>query len=1332
MLDGLNESSGTVSELGVNEQKLSDLRNLNAGDVIEKQTSYLGEQNEVRDMVSYTAGEKHWPGYWYELLQGAWDYNNWEKGPPTIDIYYVGQLNPVSLAQFTEDFRRHKKPRIERVVIANHIKGESGLRPNNLYLTRHQQKDDLRSLGAHGRGLKIAATATMAGGLAERITFESYIPEVGAWHGEAGVAKDEIDPDTPESMQFRYKRDTSLVLERTQIAVYSPNEALCEALAELPNWFLPANPNYRFFKLEDGVGERHSNLATVFASERQTSTNKTAENETTDGFFTPYELSYCGHDGLEKAASNEPARVEILKPDIIPNKSGEIDFVFIDGLRVEVPGTNFSHIYSFWGWSQGTSAGYNPKRSNDSLKMENHPRYLLEKAMCRCENPVVFSIILKNAINRFGSYENDFYRFNLDEIRRYPQAIAALISGWDLVKSELNISNDTYVTNNTESYERAETEGKKCVHIHSTGWLTTLVNFVPGVVTVDSVFEEEDRIRREASLRLQKELEREKKEAAQREEAAVAAAKEQWLKERRIVTEAKFTGEIIKLNAADHSSDRLAMARLHLIHALAEQGGRIIDDPRENVLVLEMRADLFSRLPRNSNDFGYLGDFIKNYVSVYGLEADFELRVVKNGNGNYFKFALDPHEDEFGNQTIQVEAGKIEADGQSFIRIECVPFEQNSAVTTTDDSNLSLQEYHNSIRAIIAELVGEDGTIDPEKYLTSQYHADYPPAMEVIRTRRQAAELAEETLKALQLVNKLRTEAGLPPLQDPNAQSESSPNGAKTSGFLSARLAPIYRPDSDGASPGRREVRVIDGDPVYERILNLLFPNQRTTLATRSKERRGPRIIIGDHLTEVLKREVSPDMTLASGEIDKVGGYLVSHIEPDSSDITNEDYRVLPEIPFENRPGKPCLRFNKPIPPGLHSLFCPPGFKPIAFFHDSEFTEIKLSGIPEIGVYSFYHSEKITSGLKIYFEKRDQVDNTTPTPKERRVNCNFERLLPHWKNLIEALNLAELTDKQKHDILIRAWTKAFNYDSTQDTFDLYEEYRDAPLALAAEIINHAKGNCGYAEYGFHGLASLVNIPYRTLVSALSNNDGNFNMGGSLHSMSQTYLDGEWVYVEPQWGYLTGRDIEPIPEKYQSQFDDLLDAIPDRFTENLELAGGPKMLAEVLPPIRPLRSDLGEAAEVIFMTKFPRLAKLRGDVRRAFVRLDEVARAERTKRYALRTAKASVLATGFGFAGKGAAHFAPEISEVLAKVKIEVQRPDVSITPGDILPKINVNFGNVDPGAVEQLTKVLEKADNLVEILANLPPEYWIIACMLGLAVSSFMVGIAYERNKHEH
>ncbi len=1207
------------------EDPVSVLRDLNCGEVRTKDTSYLKSQNEVSDMVKATK-ELKWPGFWYELLQGAWDYNDWSKGSPQITITFAGGES-ISLAQFVSEcaaaggLKKLKRGRIQEVSVSNNIRGDTGLRPVNVVLTDHDEKDGKKPLGTHGRGLKIASTCVFAGELAKAISYESWVPEMGMWYGEAGMHRDEDDPKAPENFQIKYKRNKELQTDRTVIRVTEPAEDLVEALISFQDWFLPVNGNYRFQRMEAQSADMVPNRATIFA-------NKKHAQEPHDAAVTPSELRWTyGQNKLDEADGVEPPRVEILSRELLPTAPNPINFVFIDGLRVGVPGATFCQIYAFWGWGKGTSHGYNPGRSNDSLKMTGDIDDLLAKTLTLNTNAAVFLEIMVANLNGHKTYEGTEVSY-LDALAGNAASKSALTHAWEELRMATNSPADVLITDSKDDYDRAKREQKVALFLPKR-WTAILCEIIPGLTTAGTVFSQEfeevqakERATRQAMELQQREMEarvvREKEEAI-----------EQYRKSRGIVKEASNTGEVIKMARPENKQITLQLALLHLVHALAMDGGRVVSgDPKK--LILEMRAGGFDQLPNNTNSLDVLGEFLKLYLVVFGSDAIAELKIVRQEKGVYFNFARSKKADSFGNYTIEVQQGELELPHDSWVQLElslpdttddnASTGEARQPLTSVDGEDLDCAGYHDVLTQAIRAISNLDGTVDRNVYMASEYFALYPAAEARMRLRMEIEKTQLEMKLLFDEQNKLRVRSGLKPLPYPDELKTTRPRKVGLGAGMGlppaeADLTPAEEEEKTKQNrehSAARKLRqkmsniltgneILDDVPVDSEIISMIHPDSVPGLSEKGDVERMQMVLaelpigermratLAEKMREILNRVAVPDFSLSSGEWLHLRGYLIDHINPAHSITTTDNYDALPALPFTEMQANPCLRFNKKIIAGLYSIPCPPGFHPVAVSHPGgPNIGLHFSGNLEKNVFAMNLEKDVPPGLSFYFEPTKTVDRSLPDQRECEVTADESSLAEHWFNLITSIRESSLTDKQKVDVIIRAWVKAFNYSKEQKAFDEYTDSRGIKKKFTTDIINKSIGNCGYATQGILGLLTLIGIPTRDVAAFLHDGGGNFSRQGNYHGMVQVYIDNRWVLIEPQSGYVQeGYETEELPTTVRTEFENLLGEIPRRYLESARtVAALPDVVGEDENEIPTMATGLRESLRALLPFSLP--------------------------------------------------------------------------------------------------------------------------------------------------
>lgn len=1185
------------------------LHDLSVGEVRKKDTSYLGSQNEVTDMIKATKSDR-WPGFWYELLQGAWDYNDWKKGPPEIKVVFANG-EEISLARYVQEnsivgtLQKLKRGKVREVRVSNFIRGEAGLRPVNMVLTDHDEKDGQKTLGAHGRGFKIASTSVFAGKLAKGISYESWVPELGRWYGEAGMHTDDDDPKAPANFGIKYKRDKALQFDRTIVRVAEPSSELLEALIAFQDWFLPVNGRYRFQRMEAEAVDVLPNKATIFASEKNV-------QQPNDAAIPPRELSWrYGQEGLENANGIEPPRIEILSRELLPNQKKEIDFVFIDGLRVAVPGAVFCQVYAFWGWGKG-DYGYNPGRSNDSLKLTGSIENILAATLALTTNENVFYEILSANLDGKKTYEgSDISAYLLDELAKNSGPKAALISAWERLRLNLKAPEGLYITSYQSDHQRAKREKKPTILI-SNPWADLLCKVVPGLTKVSDIFAKEYEIERAKARAAEEALAVERAEAAAKIAREREAAVAEFRRTTGIIKEAESTGEVIKMGTPENRHVSLQLALLHLVHAVSMDGGRIVSsDPSK--LVFEMRADGFNQLPSNTNALETLGEFLKMYLVVFGGEAIAQLKIVKAHKGVYFNFARSKAPDNFHNYSIEVKQGDLELAHESWIQIELsLPdskkvYSQDrpirKAMIEDGDDEIDVLTYHQVLVQAIQTVCGVDGKADRNAYLESEYYELYPPAAARLKMRMAIEETQLEMRRLIDERNKLRVAAGLKPIPYPDELVVARPKKPGIGAGMG--LAAPQELDAEGQAKvaeenhkesalkkQRRKIAnilkgqdIIDDVQVESELLSMIHPDSVPGLSVDGKVKRTQMIMaelpigermrakLAEKMAEILNRVAVPDFSLSSGEWLHLRGYLIDHINPSHSITSTDQYDVLPMLPFAEMPTNPCLRFNKMLVPGFYSLPCPPGFHPVAVTHpNGPNLGIRLTGNLEKNVFAVRFENEIPPGLSFYFEPTKNPDRTPPDQREIEVTADESGLAEHWFNLISEIRNSSLTDKQKVDVIIRAWTKAFNYSDQQEAFDQYLDSRGIYKKFTTDIINKSIGNCGYATQGILGLLTLIGIPTRDVAAFLHDGNGNFSRRSNYHGMVQVYLDKQWVLIEPQSGYVQeGYQTEELPSDVRVSFENLLADIPRKYLESPRMAATlPDVLGgepEEIPTIR---------------------------------------------------------------------------------------------------------------------------------------------------------------------
>ncbi len=1238
----------------------AELRNLGPESKV-KGTSYNDQQNEVREMIDATK-EKRWPGFWYELLQGAYEYNDWNRGLPRILVYYAGVAEPVSLTRFVSDRGRFFHRKVERVEIKNYIRGDTGLRPHNVAATLHEEKDNQVGLSAHGRGMKISSTAA-AGHLAKGITFESCVPGIGAWFGRGEIARDEEDPRPSDTFQLRYNNNPALRAKETIFTVLEPNSAALKALSDLPKWFLPTNPAYPSYRLDAEPTATRPNKTTIYANQKFVG----AENSLA---FSERELNLFGNSGLKSEANAvEPARVEILPDNLTGKRRGKIDYVYVDGLRVAVEGAQFANVYAFWGWGNGDH-GFNPRRSNDSLKLANAMNFLLGATLCRCPNPEVFLSILRSNLNDKATFEGGtgiFERHWYDLSKSMTgEAKAAMSAAWGQLTTEIGVKGRVYVTSEKESKQRAKREKKPTILMQQ-NCLAMLMVSRSDLRTVESVFEDEakDAEAREAQLKWEKdklirEKEELKKEAKNRDEyLKLEAAKEAEAnaKKRTGIKEyAESTGEFLRVAAPDDPSIAVEMAKINLINLfMLNQGSFKLEKiglfAKTGKLVIDLQMPELVTLPRNVKDMGPVGDFVLNFLAAGSTTATAEVRYVRNSEGVYFHLGrsmIDERIDKFGNFRIFVNQGSLDMTDKHLVRI------------TLDLGENDETRFNGEVAKIFESLQKADGTPDVDRYLESQYYHDFPPGEDRLKEKRKMEAELQQYEKHLAEENRRRRRVGLPPLPSKyNAKSRFGGHDEFEDEPASGGRAklPAQRDRKTLDRIRRSEERAIgdSGIDIQDAILSLMHPDARPGITTHGTEKR--RRMVQESLSgnerlrneaaararEIFKRQLIPDCSMSSSEFSRVRPYLIDHI--DDENFGTDDYDILSGFEFGQLSNLPKLRFNKPIGSGLGSLPCPPGYRPVGYYHpEGEIKGLHFSGNFERNVFAISLPRGIDKGLTVYYRKlKSFADTTEPTEENRRCRVKVETLNGPWSELLIALRDSPLNEKQKADIIIRAWSqRGFIYDKSEAGHRKYDPYGsiDSPEFMSA-ILNFGNGTCGHAEKGWQGAGTACNLAVRKVTSYLAGANGGFSMRENLHGLIQVYIKDRWVLVEPQVGYIDpGYELEEIPAPYREKFTRLIEAIPNaKVTSPERLSALPDVLSENTENYTSMMEELRMKYDEYFGDgEQLTLSDLMVAVRSGFVQFDK-------RKLALSLAKYSALTLAGAFAVHEITPMIPKLAEM---------------------------------------------------------------------------------------
>ncbi|TSA44686.1 transglutaminase domain-containing protein [bacterium] len=316
------------------------------------ESSFNEETPEVKSMDRQVKQGRPTP--LYELAQGQVDYGRDHNPPPRIFIVYKDGRR----VEFTgKDFDPNKITALE---FAN--SGE-GLRPDYLQAMLHG--GDEKTLGKHGRGMKVALTYLTGQGMP--IEIESHVPEHGNWKCRT-VLRPTLTGRTKilggDGEWLQGKR------QETIFRIQNPKEEIVALLKNLPEHFLPANPEYKdAIIVKKGTNAKRPTVEFVLKD----------------------------HD-IER-------RVQCLK-GIVPHETKNQETVFVDGLRVDYRGRKF--LYP-WNIENFSSADWplNVTRSPDSETVsQGSPETLVQAALKHSKDQEILKELIEISVSaKMGEYD---------------------------------------------------------------------------------------------------------------------------------------------------------------------------------------------------------------------------------------------------------------------------------------------------------------------------------------------------------------------------------------------------------------------------------------------------------------------------------------------------------------------------------------------------------------------------------------------------------------------------------------------------------------------------------------------------------------------------------------------------------------------------------------------------------------------------------------------------------------------------------------------------------------------------------------------------------------
>lgn len=974
----------------------------NSPPVIKLETSFTSGTPEVQSMLTAVNEQKR-PIFWYELFQGALDYNDWEKGRPSIECI---------LEDGTRQSVRDISPeaQIAQIEVSNFTRDDEGLEPDNIRFIAHGGGEG--TLGIWGRGLTVGATACLAGGLCEGISFSSR-DKKGPWVGKGAIEITREDQTIP-GFTLTYQRIESGHPDQTVITVHEPSPVLVDNLRSLPEICLPANPSYQFVRLAGADrGPKHPNVFTVYAEGAQ---------EVVEGphaFFSDGELKEFGVNVI--ASATEPLRAEILPREFVTGHRVTTSLVFADGLQVNArQWRGYALDWSFYGFREGDYSS-NPHRSHDSLTLEGDASGIIAATLRKCDRPEVFLQIIRACTDESKCEEGEIDKNRFADLGAgTKQAIA---KAWGQFLAEKGFSEEeVLITESSPLKNRAESEGHKVVLLNSEAFLQAIKE------STDSKMADE-------TLGIKQ--------------------------------EPKATGEhtrVTYLGAPRH----IEFASENLVRALTYSEG-IITIGGTNAINIEFGAAATRRF---LGEFGELDlnirEFVTDFIAVFGSQAPLQIVIDDGKNAVTFECSSNRYGDLVGSRVgISPKKGELVSSGHPAVRMTISPPQSEKML-------ILYSQFMERLTQDLSGLVDEKGQVSKDKYLDAH---DASLLKGKIRKHREAL----------------------------------------VGAFLSLG--------------GDRRLLPVTALPV--RTLSMRS-GLEDNLSLASRERVLPKPI--HEFSVELRRYFRPDIVVKfRGRPPGIKDYLIESIASPYSQISLEDY-----VPIETDGGKDradaTITFNKTLPAGRYPIATMLGYRIVGFKTVSG-ANIQFSELQGKGMFLLNTSKEIPAGLTIYYQKEDRPDTNFPDDLERRQLVDVMKLDPGWSTLVQALREdTNLSGKQRLDVAMTAWIRAFTYNSEFGR-------RNRDNESFTDLINQAEGDCADCSRGFMALARAINMPSR-FVRCQMPKLGKAVDGENLHAIVQSYIDGSWVTVEPQLStfgsYLTeGYKLEPIHSTYL----DLIKGIP---------------------------------------------------------------------------------------------------------------------------------------------------------------------------------------------
>jgi hypothetical protein len=223
---------------------------------------------------------------------------------------------------------------------------------------------------------------------------------------------------------------------------------------------------------------------------------------------------------------------------------------------------------------------------------------------------------------------------------------------------------------------------------------------------------------------------------------------------------------------------------------------------------------------------------------------------------------------------------------------------------------------------------------------------------------------------------------------------------------------------------------------------------------------------------------------------------------------------------------------------------------------------------------------------------------------------------------------------------------------------------------------------------------------------LSDGFGNFSLTNSYHGINQPYINGQWVFVEPQAGYIDSRfEMEEIPKEHRQKFNELLDAVPEGKSKSPRFIDGlPEVLPSSMPPISTLTDDMIDVLSQQLHFTVPKPREIAG----FFTSQIDMYGKKKLGREAL---KLTIIS---GSAALVIAKVGPMVSELISS-GAQAAAPVANAIESTPVPTLEPIITNP---AVQEV----------IRQLPSIPTEYVAAGVLIGTA--AFYTGVFVERKRH--